>query len=87
MVIQSCLDGLLFWGGFAVIIGVLGSATGYNKALTVLAAKGTVNPSALLIGTAEGMVSSIAGLLVLAGAGTCWYLLRWRYLKDRHVAR
>lgn len=85
-VIQSCLDGLLFWGGFAVIIGVLGSAIGYHKALTIIAARGIVNPRALWIGTAEGMVSSIAGLLVLAGAGTCWYLLRWRFLKGRHAS-
>jgi hypothetical protein len=86
-VIQNCLDGLLFWGGFAVIIGVLGSAIGYHKVMTVVIARGVVNPPAVLIGSAEGMVSSIAGLLVLAGAGVCWYLLRWRFLNDRHVAR
>jgi hypothetical protein len=81
--IQNCLDGLLFWGGFAVIIGVLGSAVGYNKAMTAIIARGMVNPRALWIGSAEGMVSSITGLLVLAAAGTCWYALRWRFLRDR----
>ena len=81
--IQSCLDGLLFWGGFSVVIGVLGSAVGYNKALTVLAQRGLAHPKALWAGAAEGMVSSIAGLLILAGAGACWYVLRWRYLKER----
>jgi hypothetical protein len=86
VVIQSCLDGLLFWGGCAVVIGVLGSAVGYNKAMAAVVAHGVVNPRAVWIGSAEGLVSSIAGLLVLAGAGTCWYLLRWRYLRDRHVA-
>ena len=85
--IQNCLDGLLFWGGFAVIIGVLGSAVGYNKAMTAIIARGMVNPRALWIGSAEGMVSSITGLLVLSGAGVCWYLLRWRYLKARHISQ
>jgi hypothetical protein len=86
LVIQSCLDGLLFWGGFAVVIGVLGSAVGYHKAMAAIVAHGLVNPRAVWIGSAEGMVSTITGLLVLAGAGACWYLLRWRYLRDRHVA-
>ncbi len=84
--IQNCLDGLLFWGGFAVITGVIGSAVGYHKAMTVLAARGLVNPRALWIGTAEGMVSSIAGLLVLAAAGACWYVLRSLYLRNRYGA-
>ena len=34
--IQSCLDSLLFWGGFAVVIGVLGSAIGYHKVISVV---------------------------------------------------
>jgi hypothetical protein len=84
--IQNCLDGLLFWGGFAVIIGVLGSAVGFHKGMSMIVARGLVNPPALWIGSAEGMVSSIAGLIVLAGAGTCWYLLRWSYLKHRQMA-
>ena len=87
LVIQSCLDRLLFWGGFAVIIGMLGSAVGYHKAVAAMAARGVVNPAAVWIGTAEGMVSSIAGLFVLAGAGTCWFLLRWQFLRGRHIAR
>lgn len=81
--IESCLDGVLFWGGFSVIIGVLGSAVGYHKALTVLAQRGVANPRALWAGGAEGMVSSIAGLLILAGAGVCWYALRWQHLRNR----
>jgi hypothetical protein len=83
--IQNCLDGLLFWGGFAVIIGVLGSVVGYHKGMSAIVARGLVNPRALWIGSAEGLVSSIAGLFVLAAAGTCWYLLRWQYLRHRHL--
>ena len=86
-VIQNCLDGLLFWGGFAVIIGVLGSAIGYHKVMTAVIARGVVNTRSVFIGSAEGMVSSIGGLLVLAGAGALWYLLRWQYLRNRHLTR
>ena len=85
--IQSCLDGLLFWGGFAVVIGVLGSAIGYNKAMTAVVTRGLVNPRALWLGTAEGLVTSIAGLLILAAAGAAWYLLRLQYLRGRSPVR
>ena len=85
--IQSCLDSLLFWGGFAVVIGILGSAIGYHRVISAVVARGILNPRALWIGTAEGMVSTIAGLLVLAAAGSAWYLLRWQHLKGRTVTR
>ena len=83
LVIQSCLDGLLFWGGLAVIIGILGSAVGYHKVMTALVKRGVANPVAIWIGSAEGLVSSIAGLLVLAAAGACWYVLRLQFLRTR----
>jgi hypothetical protein len=83
LVIQSCLDGLLFWGGLAVIIGILGSAVGYHKVMTALVERGVANPVAIWIGSAEGLVSFIAGLLVLAAAGACWYLLRLQFLRTR----
>jgi len=86
-VIQNCLDGLLFWGAFAVVTGVLGAAVGYHKAMTVLVSRGIANPIAIWIGSAEGLVSSIAGMLVLGGAAACWYLLRWLYLRTRMTSR
>jgi hypothetical protein len=87
VVIQNCLDGLLFWGGFSVVIGVLGSVVGYHKAMTALVTRGLANPRAVWIGSAEGLVSSIAGLLVLTGAGLCWFILRWQYLRTRSSGR
>jgi hypothetical protein len=85
--IQSCLDSLVFWGGFAVVIGVLGSAIGYHRVINAVIARGILNPRALWIGTAEGMVSTIAGLLVLMAAGAAWYLLRWQHLRIHHHSR
>jgi hypothetical protein len=85
--IQNCLDGLLFWGGFAVVVGVLGSAIGYHRGMSAVVERGLVNPRALWVGTAEGMVTSIVGLVVLAVAGVCWYGLRWRALRSRQGVR
>ena len=46
-----------------------------------------VNPRAVWIDSAEGLVSSIGGMVVLALAGASWYVLRWRFLRDRRTAR
>lgn len=85
--VQNGLDGLLFWGGFAVILGLLGSVVGYNKSMSAVVARGVANPKFIWLGTAEGMVSTIAGLLVLAVAGLAWFGLRWGFLRSRRVAR
>ena len=85
--VQNGLDGLLFWGGFAVILGLLGTVIGYNKGFAAIAARGLANPIYVWIGAAEGLVSTIAGLLVLAVAGLCWYVLRWRFLHIRQTTR
>jgi hypothetical protein len=82
--IQSCLDGLLFWGGFAVVIGVLGSALGYNKIMSLMCERGLASFEALWIGTAEGMVSAIAGLLVLTVAGSLWLVFRTHHRRMRY---
>ena len=85
--VQSGLDGLLFWGGFAVIIGVLGSVTGYHKSMSAMVAHGVANPRYIWVGAAEGLVPGIAGLAVLMVAGICWYILRWKSLEHRRIAQ
>lgn len=55
--------------------------------MTVLVARGFAYSIPLWMGPPEGMVSTIAGLLVLAAAGSAWYLLRWQHLKGRTVTR
>ncbi len=81
--VQRSLDRLLMWGGLAVIIGLLGSAVGYHKVMVVLTAHRVLSPRALWIGTAEGMVSTLAGLVILIIAGLLWFLLRARYHRVR----
>jgi hypothetical protein len=81
--VQTSLDRLLVWGGFAVVIGFLGSAVGYYKAMSAVMKRGVVNPRLVWIGTAEGMVSTLAGLVVLIIAGILWFALRARYHRVR----
>jgi biopolymer transport protein ExbB/TolQ len=85
--VQNGLDGLLFWGGFAVVLGLLGSVIGYNKSMSAVVARGLANPRFIWLGAAEGLVSTITGLLVLALAGLVWFALRWGFLRSRHITR
>ena len=85
--IQSCLDGLLFWGAFAVLIGVLGTAIGVNKSIGAIISRGLVNPGALWMGAAEAMVSTLFGLMVLVASGSAWFIFRWLHLNDHYGSR
>lgn len=86
-VVQGGLDGLLFWGGFAAVIGTLGSFVGYQKIMAATVARGVSSLVAMWVGTAEGMVPCITGLLEFAIAGTLWYTLRWRQSRDSQPTR
>jgi hypothetical protein len=85
--VENGLDGLLFWGLFAAMLGVLGQVVGYYKGFSAMAAYGLVSPQALWLGLAEGLTSTIAGLGVLACAGTFWFLLRWRYGRVQQLVK
>lgn len=86
-VLENGLDGLLFWGVLAVVLGVLGQAVGYYKSFSAMAAYGLISFGALWKGLAEGLISSIAGMALLAVAGGLWFILRWWYLRIRPTVR
>jgi len=86
-VVENGLDGLLFWGAVAVVLGVLGQTVGYYKSFSAMAAHGLISFRALWVGLAEGLISSIAGIGLLAVAGVLWFVLRWWYRSIRPTAR
>jgi biopolymer transport protein ExbB/TolQ len=79
VLVENGLDGLLFWGFFAAMLGVLGQVIGYYKGFSEIVAYGLVSPRALWQGLAEGLTSTIAGLALLSAAGIFWFVLRWRH--------
>lgn len=85
--VQNGLDGLLFWGLFALMLGVLGQVSGYYQSISAVVNHGLMSPRALWQGLSEGFVSPMASLAVLAFAGVSWYALRIWYLRCRPVAR
>ena len=80
---KAWLDAILFWGGFAVISGVLGTLIGIILAAQAIEAAGDVSTTLVWGGIKVAMLSSVFGMLILAFAALIWFALqlRWRLLE------
>lgn len=76
------IDAILFWGGFAVITGVLGTVVGVVVAAQSIEAAGEVSTSLVWGGLKIALLSSVFGLVVLFFSSLVWFGLqfRWRML-------
>lgn len=79
---KAWIDAVLFWGGFALIAGVLGTLVGFMLAAQSIAQAGSVETSLVWYGMKIALSSSAAGALILALAALVWFALqlRWRLL-------
>ncbi len=73
---RQSIDGVLFWGGFAAMLGFLGQWIGINRMTQVVAERGIVSPQAVAYGISESLLTPIAGMAVLVAAAFVWFLLR-----------
>lgn len=82
---KAWLDGILFWGAFTAITGVLGSLVGIIIAFQSVEAAGAVSPTLVAGGAKVALISSALGLLTLVTASIGWYFMqmRWRLLVAR----
>lgn len=82
------VDAILFWGGFAVVSGVLGTLMGMVIASMSIEAANGVSQALLWGGLKVALLSSVAGVLILAGASLSWFVLqlRWRLLRAAEPA-
>lgn len=85
---KAWLDAILFWGGFAMIAGVLGTLVGIVIAAQSIEAAGSVSTVLVWGGIKVAMLSSAFGTLILAGSALVWFALqlRWRILEARDTA-
>ena len=76
------VDAILFWGGFTLIVGFLGTMVGLVVAAQSIEAAGTVSTTLVWGGIRGTLLSSVFGILVLAGSSLTWFALqlRWRLL-------
>jgi len=79
---KAWLDAILFWGGFAMIAGVLGTLLGVILAAQSIEMAGEVAPMLIWGGIKVAMSSAAAGSLILGFAALVWFALqlRWRLL-------
>jgi hypothetical protein len=79
---KAWIDAILFWGGFALVAGVLGTLLGIIVAAQSIEMAGDIEPVLIWGGIKVAMSSAAAGSLILALAALAWFALqlRWRLL-------
>jgi len=79
---KAWVDAILFWGGFAVITGVVGTLVGIIIAAQFIEAAEAISTSMVWGGIKVALLSSTIGVLILAFAALLWFALqlRWRFL-------
>jgi len=85
---KTWLDAILFWGGFSLVTGVLGTLVGIVVAAQSIESAGQVSTTLVWGGIKVALYSSVFGVLVLATASLLWFglQLRWRYLVANETA-
>lgn len=85
---RTWMDGILFWGGFAVISGVLGTLVGVVNAAHAIEAAGEVSAPVVWGGMRVALLSSVVGMLILSFAALMWFGLqiRWRLLESKELS-
>jgi len=73
---RKSIDAVLFWGGVAAVLGLLGQWMGIHKMTAVIAERGIVSPQMVVYGISESLLTPLAGMVVLVGAALLWSLLR-----------
>ncbi len=76
------VDAILFWGGFASVIGMLGTLIGVMIAAQYVEAAGSVSTAIAWGAIKVALLTSAFGILILAGSSRAWFALqlRWRLL-------
>ncbi len=76
------IDAILFWGGFTLIVGFLGTMIGLVVSAQSIEAAGTVSTTLVWGGIRVSLLCSVFGILVLAASSLTWFALqlRWRLL-------
>jgi uncharacterized membrane protein YjfL (UPF0719 family) len=73
---RQSINAILFWGGVAAVLGVLGQWMGIHRMTVAVAEKGIVNPQMVAYGISESLLTPVAGMAVLVVAAITWFFLR-----------
>ena len=73
---RGAIDGVLFWGAYALVLGVLGTVVGIAIAAQGVEVVGRVETTLVWAGIKVSLITTMYGLLVLLGGGLLWFALR-----------
>lgn len=83
LVTKAWIDSVFFWGGFAMISGMLGTLVGWVITAESVVRAGDIAPTLVWGGFQVSLFSSVFGTLLLCVAALSWFVLqfRWRVLQ------
>ena len=74
--IRSEIDAVLFWGGFAALLGLIGTLGGVGVMARSIEQAGSVSPAVAWSGIRVALITTVFGLMVLAVTLLAWFGLR-----------
>jgi hypothetical protein len=79
---KAWIDAILFWGGFALVSGLLGTLVRVIVAAQRIEAAGSIETVLLWGGIKVALLISALGVMILCFAAISWFVLqlRWRLL-------
>ncbi|NIP77757.1 MAG: hypothetical protein GWM90_00550 [Gemmatimonadetes bacterium] len=78
-VLETGIDATLFWGGWAVLLGLLGTFGGVYQAAGHIQRAGEVAPALAWGGIRVALTTTLVGLAIFIVAGLIWFALRVGY--------
>lgn len=80
---RAWLNAIPFWGGFAVIVGALGTVVGFIITAQSIEAAGEISTPLAWGGIKVSLLTSGGGILIMAIAALSWFVLsmRWNLLR------
>lgn len=73
---KNGLNGILFWGCMAAVLGLLGQFSGLWHALGAISKADIISPRMIAMGLRESFSTTIMGLVILALASLIWFALK-----------
>jgi len=79
--VRTTIDGTLFWGAYAAVMGVFGTVLGIVVAAQAVEAVNTIEPALVFGGIKVALTSTIYGVFIFLIAALVWFALRSRHRK------
>lgn len=77
--LETGIDGVLFWGAYAVVVGLLGTVGGIFQAAGMMQLAGGATATLVWSAIRVSLTTTIVGLIVFSLALLAWYALRGAY--------